>query len=43
VGDKRSAYRVVVERLKGKRPFGRPRLRCEDDITVDLRKWDVEA
>jgi hypothetical protein len=27
----------------GKRPLERPRPRWEDNIKMDLRKWDVEA
>jgi hypothetical protein len=34
--DKRSAYRVLVEKPEGRRPFGRPRHRWEDNITMDL-------
>jgi len=25
----------------GKRPFGRPRRRWEDNVKIDFRKWDV--
>ena len=28
---------------EGKRPLGRPRHRWEDNIKVDLQKWDVGA
>jgi hypothetical protein len=34
---RRSAYRVLVERLEGKKPFGRPRRRWEDNIRIDLQ------
>jgi hypothetical protein len=34
----RSAYRVFVGTLEGKRPLGRPRCRWEDNIKMDLRK-----
>jgi len=31
-----------VEKSEGKRPFGRQRLRWEDDIKMDFQKvWDV--
>jgi len=43
VGDSRVLYRVLVGKPKGKRPLGRPRLRWEDNIIIDLqevRKWD---
>jgi hypothetical protein len=29
---------LLVEKSEGKRPFGRPRLRWEDDIKMDLQK-----
>ena len=31
----RDAYRVLVGRHKGKRPFARPRLRWEENIEID--------
>jgi len=31
-------YRVLVEKLKGKRPLGRPRRRWEDNIKMDLQE-----
>jgi hypothetical protein len=38
MGEKRNAYRILV----GKRPLGRPRRSCVDNIKMDLRKirWD---
>ncbi|KAJ4435786.1 hypothetical protein ANN_18405 [Periplaneta americana] len=38
MGESRNAYRVLVGRLEGKRPLGRPRRRWEDNIKVDLRE-----
>jgi len=35
IGDRRSAYRVLVGRPEGKRPLGRPSLTLEDNITID--------
>jgi hypothetical protein len=32
----RGLYRVLEEELEGKRPFGRPRRRWEDNIKMDL-------
>jgi len=32
-------YRVLVGKPEGRRPLGRPRLRWEDNITMDL--WEV--
>jgi hypothetical protein len=40
-----SVYRVLVMKLEGKRPLGRPRLSWEDNINTDLQEleWrDVE-
>jgi hypothetical protein len=30
-------YRVLVEKTEGKRPFGRPRRRSEDNIKMDFQ------
>jgi hypothetical protein len=40
--EKRNAYRVLVGKPEGKRPLGRPRCRCVDNIKIDLREieWD---
>jgi hypothetical protein len=35
---KRNAYRVLVGKLEGKKPLGRPRWRWEDNIKMDLRE-----
>jgi hypothetical protein len=37
-GEKRNAYRILVGKLEGKRPLGRPRRRWEDNIRMDLRE-----
>jgi len=34
-------YRVLVGKLEGKRPLGRPRRKWEDNIKGFFRKWDV--
>ena len=34
----RNAYRVLVGKPEGKRPLGRPRLRWEDNIRMDLKE-----
>jgi len=31
-------YRLLVGRLRGKRPLGKPRHRWEDDIKMDLQE-----
>jgi hypothetical protein len=37
MGEKRNAYRILVDRAEGKRRLGRPRLRGENNIRVDIR------
>jgi hypothetical protein len=41
-GEKRNAYRILVEKPEEKRPLGRPRGRWVDNIKMDLREigWD---
>jgi hypothetical protein len=34
--EKRNAYRLLVGKPEGKRPLGRPRRRCVDNIKMDL-------
>jgi hypothetical protein len=36
--EKRNAERILVEKLEGKRPFGRPRRRWVDNIKIVLRE-----
>jgi len=38
MGEDRGVYRVLVGKLEGKRPMGRPRLRWVDHIRMDLQK-----
>jgi hypothetical protein len=38
VGEGRGVYRVLVGKPFGKRPVGRPRLRWEDNIKMDLQE-----
>jgi hypothetical protein len=42
MGEKRNAYRILVGNPEGKRPLGRPRRRCVDNIKMDLIEigWD---
>jgi hypothetical protein len=36
IGEKRKAYKLMVEKPEGKRPLGRPRRRRVDNIRMDL-------
>ena len=38
MGERRGLYRVLVGKAEGKRPLGRPRLRWEDNIKMDLQE-----
>jgi hypothetical protein len=38
IGERRVVHRVLVGKLEGKRTFGRPRHRWEDNIKMDLQK-----
>ena len=38
MGEGRGVYRVLVGKPEGKRPLGRPRLRWEDSIKMDLQE-----
>ena len=38
LGDRRGVYRVLVRKPEGRRPLGRPRLRWEDNIKMDLQE-----
>jgi hypothetical protein len=35
MGERRGAYKVLVGKPEGKRPLGRPRCRCKDNIKID--------
>jgi hypothetical protein len=37
MGNSRGAYRGFMERSEGKRPLGRPRPKCYDNIKIDLQ------
>ena len=37
-GEERGAYRVLVGKLEGKRPLGRPRRRWVDNIRMELQE-----
>jgi hypothetical protein len=42
-GEGRGVYRVLIGRPEYKRPVGRPRLRWEDDIKMDLREIGIDG
>jgi hypothetical protein len=39
----RNAYKILVRKPEGKRPLGRPRRRCEDNIKMDLPEIGFEG
>jgi hypothetical protein len=45
MGECRGGYRVLVGKLEGRRPLGRPRCRWEDNIKMDLREvgWGAQV
>jgi len=38
MGEERGGYRVLMGKPEGKRPLGRPRPRCVDNIRMDLQE-----
>ena len=38
MGEERGVYRELVGKLEGRRPLGRPRRRCVDNIRMDLQE-----
>jgi len=38
LGEIKGIYRVLVGKTEGKRPLGRLRRRCEDNIKMDLQE-----
>jgi hypothetical protein len=43
IGEGRGVYRVLVGRIEGKRPLGRPWRRWEDNIKMDLREIGIDG
>ena len=39
----RSAFKILTGKPTGKRPLGRPRRRCEDNIRIDLKGIGVST
>ena len=40
MGNERGAWKLLAGRPEGKRPVGRPRMRWENNINLDLREVD---
>jgi hypothetical protein len=38
MGEERDVHRILVVKLEGKRPLGRPRRRWEDNIKMDVQE-----
>jgi hypothetical protein len=38
MGERRGVYMVLVVKPEGKRPLGRPRRRCVDNIKMDIQE-----
>jgi len=38
MGEEREVYRVLLGKLEGRRPLGRPRLRWVDNVRMDLQE-----
>jgi hypothetical protein len=43
MGEGRGVYRVLIGRPEDKRPLGRPRLRWDDNIKMDLREIRIDG
>jgi hypothetical protein len=43
MGERRGVYRILVGKPEGKRPLGRPRVRWEDNIKMDLEEVGCEG
>jgi hypothetical protein len=43
MGERRGVYRVLVGKPEGKRPLGRSRLRCDDNIQMDHQEVGCEG
>jgi hypothetical protein len=43
MGEGRGVYRILIGRPEGKRPLGRPRCMCEDNIKMDLREIGIDG
>jgi hypothetical protein len=42
MGAKRNAYKILVGKLEGKKPLGRPQHRSDTNIEIDLKETACE-
>lgn len=43
MGEIVNTWKIVVRKEKGKRPFGRPKCRCEDNMRKNLKETWQQA
>jgi hypothetical protein len=43
MAERRGVYRILVGKPEGKGPLGRSRLRCEDNIKMNLQEMGCEG
>jgi hypothetical protein len=43
MGEKRNANRIMAGKPEGRRPLGRQRRRCVENIKMDLREMDWDG
>ena len=43
MGDERKAHKLLLGKLKGKCPHGKPKIRREDNFIWDLKEVDYEG
>jgi hypothetical protein len=43
MGEKKNVYRLLVRKAEGKRPLGRPRRRCIDNIKMNLLQMGLSV
>ena len=43
IGERKGAYRVLVDKSDVRRAVGKPRLRCEDNIKTNLQEIGWES
>ena len=43
MGEGRSAFKILTGTYAGKRPLGRPRRRCDDNIRMNLKEVGINT